>query len=108
MKYLHKFKAEDKTVYVVSDSAQKPSTLTVRQREWEGRAIGGQTSTVMKQINGLSFSKEEKMDKEEMKAKKASIAAELDIIASDLEAQGQLDIAKAIDLVSDFMDSTKE
>ena len=116
MKYLHRFSIDESTTaYVVSTESQRPQTMTLSQRKWEGRAVGGNARTVMSQIAGLSFTKEMKEPKKdlpeetpELKKKKASIVEELDKIACELQAQGETQVALALDQVSDFLDPTKE
>ena len=110
MSYLHKYDLEGKKIYVLSDAMSKPSgSITLRQKDWEGRALG-RYNTVMSQLEKLKFTKEDKPEEEpeEMEAKKAAIAGELDDIASGLEADGLPIVALAIDKISDFLNPTRK
>jgi len=109
MSYLHKYTVDGHKVFVMTENQSKPaSTLSLRQKDWEGRALG-RVNTVLSQINKLKFTQEEKPEEpKEVTEKRASIVAELDKMASDLEADGQTQVAYALDQVSDFLDPTKE
>lgn len=70
MKYLHKYVVDGKTLFLLSDGPTKASgTLSIKQENWQGRALG-RYSTVVGQLENLNFTKEEKV-KEEEKEKKA-------------------------------------
>lgn len=109
MSYLHKYTVGEHKIYVISENQSKPSNaISLRPKDWEGRALG-RVNTVMSQIGKLKFTQEEKPEEpKEVTEKRASIVAELDKMASDLEADGQTQVAYALDQVSDFLDPTKE
>jgi hypothetical protein len=76
---LHKYVVDGKKVYVLSDKVSKPSgTLTLRQKDWEGRALG-RFNTVVEQISNLKFTKETPEEvpeaaPEKGKSRKASVS----------------------------------
>lgn len=64
MKYIHKYVADGKTLFLLTDSPTKASgTFSVKQEDWQGRALG-RFSTVAGQLEKLSFTKEEKVVEE--------------------------------------------
>jgi hypothetical protein len=112
MKYLHRYAVDNTPIFVLSNSPSKPAgTFSIKQEDWRGRALG-RFGTVIGQLEGLKFSKKdspvEEEETPEIKAKKASIVADLDKIASDFETEGLTNLALAVDQISDFLDSTKE
>jgi len=70
MSYIHKYDADGKTVYLISDKASKPSgTFSIKQEYWRGRAVG-RYNTVLGQINNLNWTKKEIDEPEEDEKKK--------------------------------------
>jgi hypothetical protein len=75
MSYIHKYDADGKTVYLISDKASKPSgTFSIKQEYWRGRAVG-RYNTVLGQINNLSWTKKETAEEEEPTEKEKIIRA---------------------------------
>ena len=59
MKYLHKYIVDGTQIFILNNSASKPSgTLSVKQEDWRGRALG-RFGTVVGQLENLKFSKKE-------------------------------------------------
>lgn len=110
MAYLHKYIVDGKSIYIISDKATKPSgTLSLKQEDWRGRALG-RFGTVVEQLKNLSWTKKEDADSEEAPQKGKEIEAfigKLDVIASDLEKSGERHFALAIDRISDRLDGRK-
>ena len=106
-KYLHKYLVNKVPVFILTSSQSKPAgTFSIKQEDWRGRALG-RFGTVIGQLDNLAFSKKDIPEEEETveaKARKASIIADLDKMASDLEVQGHSGIALALDQVSDFLE----
>jgi hypothetical protein len=56
---LHKYVADGKTFFLLSESPSKPAgTLSVKQEDWQGRALG-RYNTVVKQLGSLTWTKKE-------------------------------------------------
>jgi hypothetical protein len=65
MKYLHKYVVDGTPIFVLKDSASKPSgTYSMKQEDWRGRALG-RFGTVVGQLENLKFSKKEEDVSEE-------------------------------------------
>ena len=59
MKYLHKYIVDGTSIFILNNGASKPSgTLSVKQEDWRGRALG-RFGTVVGQLENLKFSKKE-------------------------------------------------
>jgi hypothetical protein len=99
MSYLHKYTAGGKTLYLVSDKASKPSgTFTVTQKNWDGRAVGSYTNTILDRLPELKWTKKEK-EEETPAEKEKKMARVSKVVTSFLEkvsADPELDSREAL------------
>lgn len=73
MSFLHKYIADGKEFFMVSEESSKPSgIIRLTQNEWQGRAISGK-SLALKQLSNAKFSKEEEIE-ELPKGKKSCVS----------------------------------
>jgi len=88
MSFIHKYDADGKTLYLISDKASKPSgTFSVKQEYWRGRAVG-RYNTVLGQINNLKWTKQEKEVEEPEEAApkgKQSLSETIRLFASKMK-----------------------
>lgn len=104
MARIHKYKVGDHSFYTVSDSAIAPgSIINISKKHWQGSSSSANVPNVIRYLEDISFSKEEE-PKEELENKKKALSEQLDIIASELQADGRPELALVLDRVSDSLE----
>jgi hypothetical protein len=72
--YIHKYSANDMSIYLVSSKPSKPSeNMVLTAQNWKGYSSGSAVKNAVDFLHELSFSKEDKAEPKDDKKKKAAL-----------------------------------